>query len=138
MHANKVCFTLVYLFSAVERGMCMAVETVFSTIIVLVGIAPIIMIGIVQYGSKDPVGFWTGKKPPEKEQITDVRAYNRKHGLMWIIFGIGFIACFLCGLAFGGLAAGYLCMAEVLGGIAAMAAYHNKLDRMYRKMDDEG
>ncbi len=106
-------------------------ETIFCAVILLVSIGPIIILGIAQYRSKDPVGFWSGKKPPEREQITDVRAYNRKHGLMWISYGVGFIVCFVCGLPFGGLIAGYLCMIEAMGGILAMIAYHNKLNRMY-------
>lgn len=106
-------------------------ETIITLIILMVSIGPIIILGIVQYRSKEPVGFWSGKKPPEREQITDVRAYNRKHGLMWILYGVGFIVCFVCGLPFGGLTAGYLCMIEAMGGILAMIAYHNKLNRMY-------
>lgn len=58
----------------------MTAETVIVLVILLVSAAPIIIIGIVQYRSKDPVGFWSGEKPPKREQITDVRAYNRKHG----------------------------------------------------------
>ncbi|MBD5506978.1 MAG: hypothetical protein HDR05_02695 [Lachnospiraceae bacterium] len=115
----------------------MTAETIIVSIILLISAAPIIIIGIVQYRSKDPVGFWSGKKPPRKEQITDVKAYNQKHGLMWILFGVGFVLCFVCGLPFGGLIAGYLCMVEVMGGILVMVAYHNKLNRMYyRKQGD--
>lgn len=115
----------------------MTAEIVMSSVISLVAVTPIIMIGIVQYRSKDPVGFWSGKKPPQREQITDVKAYNQKHGLMWILFGVGFILCFVCGLHFGGLIAGYLCMIETIGGIFAMIVYHEKLDRMYCKKEDD-
>ena len=115
----------------------MTTEIVFSTIILLICTVPIIMIGIVQYRSKDPVGFWSGKKPPQKEQITDVKAYNQKHGLMWILFGVGFVLCFVCGLFFGGAIAGYLCMFEAIGGIFAMIGYHEKLDRMYYKKEGD-
>ena len=115
----------------------MMAETVITLVILLVSTAPVIIIGIVQYRSKDPVGFWSGKKPPKKEQITDVKAYNRKHGLMWILLGTGCILCFVCGLPFGGLITGYLCMVEVMGGILAMIAYHKKLDRMYCKKEGD-
>ena len=115
----------------------MTAETVIVSVILLISAAPIIIIGIVQYRSKDPVGFWSGKKPPPKEQITDVKAYNQKHGLMWILFGVGFILSFVCGLFFGGAVAGYLCMIEVIGGIFAMIAYHEKLDRMYYKKEGD-
>ena len=33
--------------------------------------------------------------------------------------------------------AGYLCIIEVLGGIVAMIAYHEKLDRMYYKKESD-
>ncbi|MDE7428857.1 MAG: hypothetical protein K2N00_06255 [Lachnospiraceae bacterium] len=109
----------------------MTAETVVFLVILLISAAPIIIIGIVQYRSKDPVGFWSGKKPPKREQITDVKAYNRKHGLMWIVYGVGLLFCFVCGLPFGGLITGYLCMIEVMVGILFMVAYHNKLNRVY-------
>ncbi len=108
-------------------------EIIFSFVLVLIGTGPVFILGIVQCRSKDPVGFWAGKKPPRKEEITDVRAYNRKHGLMWILYGAGFIGCFVCGQPFGGLTAAYLCVTEAIGGIFVMAAYHNKLNRMYYK-----
>lgn len=112
-------------------------ETVITSVILLISTAPMIIIGMVQYRSKDPVGFWSGKEPPDKEQIADVKAYNRKHGLMWILLGTGCILCFLCGLPFGGLITGYLCMAEVIGGIVAMIVYHKKLDRTYYKKEGD-
>lgn len=112
-------------------------ETIICLVILLISMGPIITIGIVQYRSKDPVGFWSGKKPPKREQITDVQAYNHKHGLMWILYGVGFLFCFVCGLPFGGLIAGYLCMVEVMGGIVVMVAYHNKLNRLYGRKGSE-
>ena len=103
----------------------------------MISASPVIILGIVQYRSKDPVGFWSGKRPPKKEQITDVEAYNRKHGLMWIVYGVGVFLSFACGLPFGGLAAGYLSMIEIMGGIPLMVVYHNKLNQMYyRKQGD--
>ena len=112
-------------------------EIIISSVIVLVCTAPVIIIGIVQYRSKEPVGFWSGKKPPGKEQITDVRSYNQKHGLMWILFGAGLIVCFLCGTFLGENIAGYLCLVEMAGGIVVMIAYHGKLDRMYRRREQD-
>ena len=58
-------------------------EIIISAIISLVCIAPIIILGIVQYRSKNPVGFWSGKEPPEKERITDVKAYNHDVDSIW-------------------------------------------------------
>ena len=106
-------------------------ETIFSAVVLLIGTISMIILGIVQYRSKEPVGFWSGKKPPRKEEITDVSAYNRKHGLMWILYGTGLIVCYVCARPLGGLIAAYLCMAEVFGGLLGMVAYHNRLKRMY-------
>ena len=110
-------------------------EIVITLVIILICTAPIIIIGIAQYRSEDPVPFWSGKKPPKKEQVTDVKAYNRKHGLMWILYGLGFILSFVCGLPFGGVIAAYLCMIEVIGGMFVMIFYHNKLNSMYLKKE---
>lgn len=115
----------------------MRAETVISLVILIVAIAPVIIIGIVQYRSKEPVGFWSGEEPPKKERITDMKAYNQKHGLMWIFFGMGFVLCFVCGLLFGELVAGCLCIMETAGGIAAMILYHKKLNRMYLKKEND-
>ncbi len=110
-------------------------ETIICLAILLISMGPIITIGIVQYRSKEPVGFWSGKKPPKREEITDVQAYNHKHGLMWIVYGVGFLLSFVCGLPFGGLITGYLCMIEVMGGLLIMVAYHNRLNRMYERKE---
>lgn len=106
-------------------------EKIILFIVLLICAAPLIVLGVVQYRSVDPVGFWTGKKPPEKEQITDVKAYNHKHGLMWILYGAGIMLCFLSMYLVGLEKAMILVLIESMGGIAAMIMYHNRLDRMY-------
>ncbi len=115
----------------------MSAETVIVSVILFISAAPLIILGIVQYRSERPVGFWSGEKPPEKDQITDMKAYNQKHGLMWILYGSGFLLCFAGGAAFGEVAATVLCMAEVLGGIVGVILYHNKLNRRYRKKEGD-
>ena len=114
----------------------MTTEYIISFCIAAVCIAPVIILGIVQYNSKKPVGFWSGKEPPKSEQITDIRAYNHKHGIMWILYGAGFILCFLSGFLFGemwGVASSVLAIVETGAGLLGMIAYHNYLDRRYFK-----
>ncbi|MCI9448111.1 MAG: hypothetical protein HFH36_12155 [Lachnospiraceae bacterium] len=109
-------------------------EKIICMVIVLIGALPMVIIGIFQCRSKEPVGFWSGKKPPEKDRITDVKAYNRKHGIMWIVYGIGFFLCFVLAVFLGeelALAAVALGTVECIGGIFVMIAYHNKLNRRY-------
>lgn len=44
-------------------------ETIIFLAVLLISAGPIIAIGIAQYRSKEPVGFWSGKKPPKREQM---------------------------------------------------------------------
>lgn len=111
-------------------------ETIITIVTVAISAAPMIIIGIVQYNSKEPVGFWSGKEPPKREQITDVKAYNRKHGIMWIVYGLGYFPWFVPMIIFGDkyvLIYMALFLIECIGGIFVMIAYHNKLDRRYLK-----
>lgn len=110
-------------------------EEIFALVIAFIAITPIIIIGIVQYRSKEPVGFWSGKEPPKKEQITNVEAYNHKHGIMWVIYGVGFILCFILGLIIDGKMATILSIVECIGGIFVMILYHHKLDHTYYKKE---
>lgn len=101
--------------------------------IVYLGCAAIFIgIGIHDIKSKKPVSFYTGEKPLEADQISDVDAWNRKHGIMWIIYGGIVAASWICGLFckdsewilipyFGGL----------LIPIIFIVMYHNKLKKQY-------
>lgn len=109
----------------------MTTETVFGIIVALICISPILILGTVQYFSKEPVGFWAGKEPPKREQVSDVRAYNHKHGLMWILYGTGFLLCFCLGIFLEGFAAVVPALMECIVGLYLMILYHNKLDRTY-------
>ena len=106
-------------------------EKIILFTVLLICAMPLIILGISQYNSADPVGFWTGKKPPAKEQITDVKAYNRRHGLMWILYGVGILVCFFTTVFVGLKTAMFLVLAESLGGIVVMVVYHNKLEQTY-------
>lgn len=65
----------------------MNAENVFGLMIYL-AVAIIMMgIGIYQLKSKKPVGFYNGEKPPTEDEISDVKAWNKRHGLMWLIYG---------------------------------------------------
>lgn len=116
----------------------MSAENIICMVIVAISAMPMLIIGIVQYRSRKPVGFWSGKEPPREEQITDVKAYNQKHGIMWIVYGAGFFLCFAMTIPFGeelALVAVGLGTVECIGGIFVMIAYHNKLNRRYCRED---
>lgn len=109
----------------------MAEYTVSFFIFCIVSIF-LIGIGISQLKSKSPVGFYTGEKPPEAEQLTDVNAWNRKHGMMWIIYGIALAGSFFTGIPAGDSIYSVIitgCVA--LGALPVMIWYHGRLKQKY-------
>lgn len=81
-------------------------------------------IGIWQWNSKTPVGFWTGKKPPKPEEISDVTAYNRGHAVLFFAYGIAMPVSVFAGPV--------LFLAATLGGIPFLILCHHFLEKKYR------
>ena len=91
-----------------------------------------IAIGITQYKSKKPVGFYTGETPPKAEQLTDVSTWNRRHGLMWIGYGAAIIASFLLGVLLQNpILSVCLSFAVILVGIPCLILIHRHLKKIY-------
>lgn len=110
----------------------MDAENIICLVILIICALPMIVIGIAQIKSKNPVGFWAGKEPPAKGQVRDVPDYNKKHGIMWILYGVGMPVSFFVGAPFGeGLGSAVAMTAEVVGGLILMIWYHNYLDKKY-------
>ena len=112
------------------------VESIFALVIYLLVAAIMLGIGISQYRSKSPVGFYSGEKPPMESELTDVDAWNKKHGKMWIWYGVIIIISYLAGIPFLVLDSVW-CVVPLCGGIILplpfMIRYHHKLVREYRK-----
>lgn len=67
----------------------MDAELIMALVIMSVCALIMVGIGISQMRKKDvPVGFYNLVSPPEKEEISDIRAWNRKHGIIWIFYGV--------------------------------------------------
>lgn len=92
------------------------------------------MVGVCQVAKKDaPVGFYNVIDPPKKEEITDIIQWNKKHGMLWILYGI----CIELGFWLG-----YVMPNEVLemifmmGGVVLplplMIVRHHRLEKEYR------
>lgn len=101
---------------------------------VCLGICAIVMFGIgfTQLRSKKPVAFYSGEKPPDEKDLTDVSAWNKKHGWMWVLYGIWIILMWVCGLLIGN--GPLLLLPMVLGillPIPFMVWYHHRLVRIY-------
>ena len=94
----------------------------------------IIVIGISQVKSKEPVGFYTGEKPPKKEDLTDAALWNKKHGMMWIFYGVAMTGSYLLGLVIKQeFIAFVILMLAIVGGLPVMIFYHHHLMRKYLK-----
>lgn len=92
-----------------------------------------IVIGIVQYRSKKPVGFYTGEKPPKAENITDVTAWNHGHGMLFICYGMSLMLSYLSHLFLSELASTCIMLLVAIGGIVLMCICHSKLQAKYLK-----
>ena len=91
-------------------------------------------IGIYQWRSEKPARLSTGEPTIDPNDLTDVKAWNRKHGMMWILYGL----CLLAGLFISlqikdSLYAGILMMAFCLLPILAIPVYHDHLIRQYHR-----
>ncbi len=76
--------------------------TIISGVIFCIVAMVMLGIGVSQLKSKEPVGFYTGEKPPKVDQLSDVNSWNKKHGVMWIIYGICIIGSWICSAFIGG------------------------------------
>jgi len=93
-----------------------------------------IVVGVFQLKSKEPVGFYTGEKPLKREQVSDVVLWNKKHGMMWIFYGVGMILAYLIGWLIGDEKISFVIfMSEIFGAIPVMIFYHHWLKKKYVK-----
>ena len=75
--------------------------------------------------------FWSGSSVSEDE-ISDIPAYNRANGIMWIVYSLVFWVS-----AFMGLkdisAAGIVLAVGCLGGIPLLAISYSRIYRKYKR-----
>ena len=92
-----------------------------------------IAIGLSQLKSEEPVGFYTGERPPRADEISDVQQWNREHGRMWILYGVILVLSWLCGCMLGDGAAA---ATPWIGGVAVPLGFmvwrHHRLIAKYR------
>ena len=114
----------------------MVVEIVLSLVIYVLVAAVMLGIGIRQYKSQKPVGFYSGEKPPLERELTDVTMWNKKHGKMWILYGIIIILSYAVGIPLVSQDSVW-CVVPLCGGILVplpfMIMNHHKLMRQYKK-----
>ena len=101
---------------------------------IVMGICAIFMLGIglVQMKSRKPVAFYSGEMPPLEEKVKDISAWNKKHGIMWIIYGMVIVIGIFGGFIVGDSPLLVLIYCGcLLFPIIPMVLYHKKLVRDY-------
>jgi len=107
---------------------------IMGLVIITLVAAVMVIIGVSQVIKKDvPVGFSNVIDPPKKEEISNIIQWNRKHGMIWIIYGI----CIELGFWFGFISPNEILeMIFVMGGVVLpipfMVLQHKKLEREYK------
>ena len=89
-------------------------------------------LGIYAWRRKKPMWFWSGSTVPE-EEISDIPAYNRANGLMWLSFSLVFWLSAVLGGAVGGLAGGIALIAGVVVLGPLLPVIYSKIYQKYRK-----
>ncbi|CEQ02848.1 Uncharacterised protein [[Clostridium] sordellii] len=78
-----------------------------DNLIVYIGIIPgaliFICLGIYSFKRKTPMFFWTGVDV-SSEEISDIKAYNKANGIMWICYGLLFLLSPMLGEKLGSMA----------------------------------
>lgn len=89
-------------------------------------------IGIAQIRSRKPVSFYSGERPPRPNELRSVSAWNFRHGLMWIIYGICIIIGRIVGMFFADSILAVIPYASgVFLPLIGMIIYHQILVKIY-------
>ena len=87
-------------------------------------------IGIYAWRREKPMWFWSGSTVDEKE-ISDIPAYNKANGIMWICYSALFWISTIMGV-FQMAAAGIVLSVGCLGGIPILIFTYGKIYSKYR------
>ena len=88
-------------------------------------------IGIYAWKRKKPMWFWSGSTVEEYE-ISDVPAYNRANGIMWLAYSSVFWISAILGI-FRTDAAGIVLAAGCIGGIPVLIIAYKKIYAKYER-----
>lgn len=116
----------------------MTASGMITLIIYLIVAAIMAGIGISQLRSSSPVGFYSGEKPPKEDELTDVQAWNKRHGIMWLVYGMIIVVSYFAGSIMGD---SVLCIIPYCGGlivpVIVMIWCHHRWVRKYKR-DERG
>ena len=88
-------------------------------------------IGIYAWRRTKPMWFWSGSSVTE-EEITNVKAYNRENGIMWICYSAVFWISTILGIRSVSIA-GIVLVVGCLGGLPLLVIVYNRIYRKYKR-----
>ena len=88
-------------------------------------------IGIYAWKRKKPMWFWSGSTVKESE-ISDIAAYNKANGIMWIGFSVMMWVSTVLG-AINSKIGGIILITGCIIGVPILPIVYGKIYRKYRK-----
>ena len=88
-------------------------------------------IGIYAWRRKKPMWFWSGSTVEESE-ISDVAAYNRANGIMWLAFSLMMWISTILGVK-NMKTGGIFLMAGCIIGVPVLPVVYGKIYQKYKK-----
>jgi len=90
-------------------------------------------IALWAFKRRTPMHFWAGSAVKPQE-ITDIPAYNRANGLLWVAYGVLMAAIGVIAL-FEITVATVLLLIQCLPGVAVLIAVYRRIYQKYRRAD---
>ncbi|MDD2422158.1 MAG: hypothetical protein PHU78_08485 [Heliobacteriaceae bacterium] len=106
---------------------------IFAAIVWMCAIV-FIAIGIFALKKKTPMHFWVGTTV-KTEEITDVEAYNKANGIMWIAYGSAFILSGILSLIFDIHIGAILVGVSSTLGLYILAFAYRRIHKKYSNKD---
>ncbi|WP_343101670.1 hypothetical protein [Romboutsia sp. MSSM.1001216sp_RTP31141st1_G3_RTP31141_220114] len=98
-------------------------------IVIAISIMPAVLIfvgiGIYSFKRKTPMHFWAGTTV-KSEEISNIKAYNRANGIMWISYGLSFLLIPLLGSMVGSIVIAILSPFMIVGMVLCYRCIYNK------------
>ncbi len=106
-----------------------------DSIIEIVSIMPVVLtfigIGIYSLKRKTPMHFWSGStvKP---EEISDIYAYNKANGIMWIVYELSYLLILPLGFVFGEVMSNIIITILATFGLVALIICYKLIYKKYK------
>lgn len=91
-----------------------------------------IVIGIYALKKKTPMHFWAGTTV-KSEEITDIKAYNKANGIMWISYGSILASSGILSFVFGTAVGGIIVAISCTLGLIVLIIIYGKIYDKYRR-----